>query len=384
MASIRIADSMLPAIGREFGRPPADASGAITLFALAYGVMQLVWGPLGDRVGTLRVIGWAAIAATLGSAACALAPSLDALSLARLLTGACCAAIIPLAIAFVGDTVDYAQRQATLARLSTGTLSGMIAGQVFGGLAADTIGWRAGFAVLAVLFLATGTAALRLRARLAGTARPVPPTAATTAFALLARWHAVLSDRWARRVLGVALVEGALMFGALAFVPTWLHAAADLSLAAAGGAVAAMGVGGLVYTLLARRLIPLLGERGPPALGGAPTAVGFVALSLAPRAPSPGTAWAVAVAACGVAGVGFTMLHNTMQTLASQLAPNARATAIGLFAVALFVGQSVGVAIAARLGAAIGHAPLTAAVGLAMAALGAGLGRAVSRGRASS
>ena len=77
MASIRIADSMLPAIGREFGRPPADASGAITLFALAYGVMQLVWGPLGDRVGTLRVIGWAAIAATLGSAACALAPSLD-------------------------------------------------------------------------------------------------------------------------------------------------------------------------------------------------------------------------------------------------------------------------------------------------------------------
>jgi YNFM family putative membrane transporter len=383
MASIRVADPMLPAFAREFGGDAAGAAATITLFALAYGSMQLVWGPLGDRVGKLRVIAWAAIAATLGSLACAMAPSLAWLSGARLLTGACCAAIIPLSIAYVGDTVDYAMRQATLAQLSTGTLTGLIAGQVLGGAAADTIGWRVAFVALAAVFLATGTAALRMQARLAAAARPVPPPPALGPASMLLGWHAVLSSVWARRVLGVALLEGALMFGALAFVPSWLHAQAGLSLAAAGGAVAAMGVGGLAYAVLARRLIPMLGERGTLTLGGALVAAGFVVLALAPRAPGAGAAWTVAIAACGVAGVGFYMLHNTMQTLATQLAPQARATAIGLFAVALFVGQSVGVAVSARLGATLGHATIVATAGVAMAALGAFLGRAVARRRGS-
>lgn len=383
MASIRIADPMLPAFAREFGGDVAGAAWTITLFALAYGSMQLVWGPLGDRVGKLRIIAWAALAATLGSLACAAAPTLAWLSGARLLTGACCAAIIPLSIAFIGDTVDYAIRQATLARLSTGTLTGLIAGQVLGGVAADTVGWRAAFVALAAVFFATGTAALRMQARLAGAARPVPPGPGIAAASLLRGWHAVLSSGWSRRVLGVALIEGALMFGALAFVPSWLHERAGLSLAAAGGAVAAVGVGGLAYAALARRLIPLLGERGTLTLGGALVAVGFVALAFAPRASGAGAAWAVALGACGVTGVGFYMLHNTMQTLATQLAPQARATAIGLFAVALFVGQSIGVAVSAKLGATLGHATIVAAAGLAMAALGAGLGRANARRRAS-
>ncbi|MFN9771834.1 MAG: MFS transporter [Burkholderiales bacterium] len=382
MASIRIADPMLPALARDFGGEPAGAAATITLFALAYGTMQLVWGPLGDRVGKLRVIAWAALAATLGSLACALAPTLAWLAGARLATGACCAAIIPLAIAYVGDTVDYSVRQATLARLSTGTLTGMIAGQVLGGAAADTVGWRVAFVVLAAVFLVTGTAALRMQARLAGAARPVPPGAATTAISLLRGWHAGLAGGWSRRVIGFALVEGALMFGALAFVPTWLHERAGLSLAAAGGAVAAMGAGGLAYAAFASRLIPLLGERGTLTLGGALVALGLAALAASPAAGLGTPTWIVAIAACGVAGVGFYMLHNTMQTLATQLAPHARATAIGLFAVALFVGQSVGVSVAAPVGAALGHAAVIAAAGVAMAVLGAGLGRAVARRRA--
>ena len=41
------------------------------------------------------------------------------------------------------------------------------------------------------------------------------------------------------------------------------------------------------------------------------------------------------------------MLHNTLQTHATQMAPAARGTAVSLFSAALFMGQSVGVAIAA-------------------------------------
>jgi predicted MFS family arabinose efflux permease len=49
------------------------------------------------------------------------------------------------------------------------------------------------------------------------------------------------------------------------------------------------------------------------------------------------------------AGLGFYMLHNTLQTQATQMAPTRRGAAVSLFAFCYFVGQSVGVALAGYL-----------------------------------
>ena len=380
MASIRLADPMLPALARDFGSDVAQAAAVITFFTLAYGAMQLVWGPLGDRLGVLRVIGWAAVASAAGSLACAAAPTLGWLTAARLVTGACCAAIIPLAIAFVGDSVAYEARQATLARMATGTLTGMVAGQVLGGLAADTFGWRSAFAAIAAVFAAAGVAVLRRRSRLAAAGSPFADARAAQGSALR-RWADVLADPWARAVFAVGLLEGGLVFGALAFVPAWLHERTGTSLTAAGGAVAAFGLGGLAFATTARRWIPRLGERGMLTGGGVLVAVGFAALAAVVHGVPAGQAWIGALPCCAVAGLGFYMLHNTMQTLATQLAPEARATAVGLFAVSLFIGQSAGVALAARIGATVGHGVVVVAGSAALAAACAAMGVAVERRR---
>lgn len=47
-----------------FERPVGDVAQNITVFAIAYGLMQLVYGPLGDRHGALRVIGLFLVAGT--------------------------------------------------------------------------------------------------------------------------------------------------------------------------------------------------------------------------------------------------------------------------------------------------------------------------------
>src|SRR4029079_18325256 len=86
---------------------------------------------------------------TAGSLASALAPGFEALLWTRAAWGMSAAGVIPLAMAWIGDTVPYEQRQATLARLLTGTLSGMMAGQLGGGLFADSAqGWRGAFCAL--------------------------------------------------------------------------------------------------------------------------------------------------------------------------------------------------------------------------------------------
>ena len=65
MASMRICDPMLIELGREFNVSTGDASQVISVFAIAYGLMQLIYGPLGDRIGKLRVITLATFACVL-------------------------------------------------------------------------------------------------------------------------------------------------------------------------------------------------------------------------------------------------------------------------------------------------------------------------------
>ena len=48
-------------------------------------------------------------------------------------------------------------------------------------------------------------------------------------------------------------------------------------------------------------------------------------------------------------GLGFYMLHNTLQTNATQMSPEARGTAVALFSSALYLGQSLGVALFALI-----------------------------------
>ena len=79
---------------------------------------------------------------------------------------------------------------------------------------------------------------------------------------------------------------------------------------------------------------------------------------------------AAAAAASFAMGLGFYMLHNTLQTNATQMAPERRGAAVSAFALCFFLGQSVGVSMAGWAVSRTGTAPVicTAAVGIAMIA----------------
>ena len=57
-------------------------------------------------------------------------------------------------------------------------------------------------------------------------------------------------------------------------------------------------------------------------------------------------------------GLGFYMLHNTLQTNATQMTPQARGTAVAIFSSALFIGQTVGVGTGALVIDRFGAVPL--------------------------
>ncbi|MDO8771399.1 MAG: MFS transporter [Burkholderiaceae bacterium] len=333
MASMRVCDALLPALAFEFSTTSGQAARVISAFALAYGVLQLFYGPLGDRYGKVRVIGLATLACALGSVGAALSSSLNWLIASRVLSGVAAAGIIPLTMAWIGDNVPYEGRQEVLAQLLGATVLGMIAGQWLGGLVADTLGWRTAFVMLALMFLASGLLIVSSGGHL-------PLQSPGPVAGISHRTGNVLTNPWARVVLAITFLEGALAFSALAFIPSHLHTRFGLPMSTAGGIVALYGVGGLVYSRCARALVRQLGEAPLARLGGVCMAFAFGALAWAPS-------WPWALPACLLAGFGFYALHNTLQTNATQMAPAARGTAVSLFACCLFLGQSLGMLVAA-------------------------------------
>lgn len=372
---MRAMDALLPKLSVEFGVTLSEASQTVTLFSVAYGIALLVIGPLGDRFGKLRVILYGCLSSVLTASMCALAPDFSWLRLGRLASGVACSALMTLAMAWIGDVVPYDRRQRVLARLLAGMSLGVTTGILVGGLAADElIHWRAVFAGLSVVFAILAIALVLMRAH--GPGSPACPEGAR-GWSLrkgLLEYPGVFGDPWARRIILVVFVEGAVFFGAVAFIPYHLHKTQGLTLSAASAIVMLIGLGGLFFAARAAHFVKA-GERRLVAAGGALICVAFVAIA-------GSSVWQLAVPSCFVAGVGLYMVHSTLQTNATQIDPGKRGAVMAAFSASFFLGQATGVAAAGQVLAVAGSASVIFLSAIGVFAVGltfAGMPRRVPR-----
>jgi len=248
--SLRAADPILPEIARSFGTTPGVAARVVTFFGIAYGAAQLAYGFAGERFGKLKTM----IAAIFLSAAtawvCAFASSLNFLIMARIGAGIAAAAIIPLAMAWIGDAVPYDRRQSVLARFLTGQISGLVLGQAFGGIIAQHFGWRWVFVMLAVLFFLGGSALTYefFTGKRTEISAPAPEP-------VFSRLRSMLGRTWVATVLIAVFFEAMIFFGAFTFVGSDLWARFGIGFDAIGLIVAGFGVGGLIYAATASKMV---------------------------------------------------------------------------------------------------------------------------------
>ncbi len=367
-ANMRVIDPLLVQLAAGFGVTVGEASVAATAFLFANGVFVLVHGPFGDRYGKMPVVAIACMAAGLCCILSALAASLGLLTLARFLTGATSSAIIPLAIAWVGDNVSYERRQATLARFLTGQTLGLMTGSALGGAIGDWLGWRSVFWVLAGVYVAAGCALFAVIRARPDIAKPGERAAGS----MIGQMMRVLRRPWALTVILVVALEGGVFWGAFTFVGADLHQRFDLGYAAIGLAVAAFGAGGFLYVTVAPRLVRWLGERGLCTWGGTGLGIAFAAMAFAPSAE-------VEFAAIVLAGLSFYMFHNTLQVHGTQMAPEARGAGMALFALCLFLGQAIGVPVAAPVVDRWGAPPIFLAAALVLPLLAWWFSAAIGR-----
>jgi predicted MFS family arabinose efflux permease len=356
-AGIRLADPLLALIAAGFDTSVAAAAPVVAGFTLAYGLAQPVLGPLGDRLGKLRLI--AACMALYGVAtlAAALAPTLGTLTAARAAAGAFAGGLIPAAIALIGDATAYATRQATLGRFMTGMVLSNLVTAPAAGIAGDAVGWRPVFGVLGAAALAAAVPLWREASRAAVTRHGGRAGA-------LARYAMLLRRAAARLLLLLVGLEGAFAFGAPPFVGAFLVEGYGVSFTVAGLALGAAGLGALLYTRIAGGLVRRFGERGLLIGGGAGLMVWLAGLALAPPL-------AVVAALNFAGGLGLGCFHGVLQARGSEMLPESRATGMAAFAFCLFVGQAAGAGVVGALLPLVGYRALFAGAAAGMALVAA-------------
>jgi MFS transporter, YNFM family, putative membrane transport protein len=354
-AQVRVMDSLLPQVAADLHTTVGVAAMVVTAYAVTHGSIQLIIGPISDRFGKYRTVALTCAIGTVLVAICGMVSTLPQLALARLATGAAAGWIIPISMAYVGDVTPHDRLQQILGRYISGQILGQLFGQAAGGVLGDLLGWRNVFFVLAGLF-AVATAGLVFELAVNPQTRKAGSRGGR---GLFGGYAAVLTNPFARIVLIAGFFEGALAWGAFAYIGAYLHLRFGLSFSLVGAVVACFGIGGLIYAALVKLFVYRLGQAGLAVTGGIVLAIAYLQLAIGP-------VWWLAPIATTAIGLGFYMLHNTLQTNATQMTPQARGTAVGLFSAALYIGQTAGVAAGALVIDRVGAQPLFLATAMAL------------------
>lgn len=317
---------MLVVIAIDLDGSVEAVSQAAAAYFLCYGIAQICWAMVSDRLGRVRTMRLSLAAAAVFGLASAIVPGVGWLVVARGLTGACFAAAIPGALVYIGDTVPVRVRQAPLTDLMTSTAVGMSLATVAAGALADFTSWRVAFALTAVVGGVLAVVMRRLPEPPAGDPAPIG-----------ASLRSVLANRPALLVLALALTEGLVLLGPLTFFPAVLHAS-GLSVTVAGLLTTAYGASVLVFARVVKRYTRSLAPARLILIGGTLAVLAYVVLALSHAALG-------VVAGTVLLGAGWAFMHSTLQTWATDVAPKARATAVSLFATMLFTGSAIGAAV---------------------------------------
>ncbi|MBL8701755.1 MAG: multidrug effflux MFS transporter [Alphaproteobacteria bacterium] len=149
--SMHIVIPMMPSMAAEFGTDFAAAQGTLTayLFGIAFG--QLIYGPISDRLGR-RPVMLAGLSLYLAAAVgCALATSIEALTLLRLVQGGTGCAGLVLGRAIIRDCYERDRAASLIGYVTTVMAVGAAFSPLAGALAVEYAGWRTMFVVLAAL-----------------------------------------------------------------------------------------------------------------------------------------------------------------------------------------------------------------------------------------
>lgn len=328
LMQLYVAIPLTPVVGKDLAS--AGAAAALgTAYILSYALGLLIFGPLSDRYGRKLILVPGMTSFAIATAALSLAPSMTLVGVLRAVQGLLAASFAAVALAYIGEALPPRWRSTGIGAIATSFLVAGIVGQVYGQAVAQAFGWRWVFALaapaLAVAAVALGTVL-------------VEPYSGPRTESLGQKYREVARLARQRQLLLPYLASLTLL---LSFVA--MYAALGPVLATRFGLgntdillVRLAGLPGMVLAPLAGWFVGRFGAVRVAVAGFVVAAAGLMI-----EAFSANNLW-VLVAASTIFVAGIATAVPAMIALVGSRAPHARAGALGLGGLAMFVGASCG------------------------------------------
>lgn len=327
---VRAVDPLVLKIADSFAVTPAGAALLITAFALPYALMQPILGAVADVFGKPRLMVTCLAVGVLASIASAFAPTFPLLMATRVISGAACGGVFPVAVAIVGDLFPIAQRQVAIGRVVATGMMGNLVGATLAGIVGDLWGWRGAFIVTGVLALCMLVPSYRFMFE-----REAAPAGQARFATVLTNYRVIFTNPLAKICFSAVFFDALVIFGLFPYMSTILQAQGETRATITGLIIAGFGFGAVVYSFIVRRLLVWFGDRWLMAIGGFIMAGGLLLVPLQP-------AWPLLATIFLVMGIAFFMLHGSIQIYVTELAPSARASAMAMHSSSFFFGQAAG------------------------------------------
>ncbi|WP_336659083.1 MFS transporter [Leucobacter sp. USHLN153] len=272
---------LLPEIARSFGVDAGASSWAIGATTIGVAVGALLWARLSDRIGRVRAMRWATLAAALVGVVAPFAPGFAPMLALRAIEGFALAGIPALAVTLLAETVRPGALGGAVGSYIAGTTLGGLVGRLLAGAVEAEFGWRAGMLSVAVLAALAATAFIVLVPPVIRPA-PAPPRVVAALFDAVRRPGVVVLVAHAFLTMGafvaafnalafrlelppysLSLVQVSWLFlvyfaGTLASAVVWRFAARTSPTAVLLGSLAVVG-GGLALTLSSSLIMIIAG-----------------------------------------------------------------------------------------------------------------------------
>ena len=356
VASIYYVQPLLGLLSAQFGVGSAAIGLLPTLTQLGYGAAILLLSPLGDRYDRRRIIVVKAAALVVALAFTAAAPGFAVLCVASVAIGLA-ATLAQDLVPAAATLAPEAQRGKRVGQVMTGLLLGILLSRVASGSLAALAGWRAVYAVAALVV------ALLIPLLWRSLPRFQPATQAGYGELL-----ASMAGLWMRHapLRRAALAQGLLSVAFSAFWSTLALVLASPEFGQGSAVAGAFGLAGAAGALIAPLAGGLADRRGPQTVIRVGALLVFVAFAV--QALAPASLWLlVAVAVVFDLGVQAALVSH--QSVIYSLDPASRSRLNALLVSVMFAGMASGAALGSALLATFGWRAVPA-LGAA-AALGA-------------
>ncbi|MGW6620353.1 MFS transporter [Nocardia sp. NPDC055002] len=150
VSTIYAIQPVLAVAGAELGVSPESSGVLIAAGQIGYFAGLILLVPLGDLLNRRRLIGGLLALTSIGAAITAAAPS-GGVAVAGLAFAGVFAVVVQVTVAYVAAVSAPGERGRNIGAVTSGVVIGILGVRVVAGLLGDTLGWRAVYALLAVL-----------------------------------------------------------------------------------------------------------------------------------------------------------------------------------------------------------------------------------------